>query len=137
MWANLQETTDLVTFTNKILNGKLHILYSVEGHWKTTWGRRRLITRALNALEHVGIRSIWGTLFRRIHSLPSYGNPLLSVTSRKIVAIVWWVSLWWEDKHWTLDHFSWNLCYSLQYYYNTYHLKLLRLQDSACWWILF
>ena len=29
MWPNLQETTDLVTFTEEILNGKLHILCSV------------------------------------------------------------------------------------------------------------
>ena len=26
MWPNLQETADLVTFTEKILNGKLHFL---------------------------------------------------------------------------------------------------------------
>ena len=29
MWLNSQETTDLVTFTEKILNGKLHFLFSV------------------------------------------------------------------------------------------------------------
>ena len=28
MWANLQETADLVTFTEEILNRKLHFLYS-------------------------------------------------------------------------------------------------------------
>ena len=26
MWPNLQETVDLVTFTEEILNGKLHFL---------------------------------------------------------------------------------------------------------------
>ena len=29
MWPNPQETADLFTFTEEILNGKLHILYSV------------------------------------------------------------------------------------------------------------
>ena len=29
MWPNSQETTDLVTFTEKIFNGKLHFLCSV------------------------------------------------------------------------------------------------------------
>ena len=29
MWPNLQETADLVTFTEKIFNGKLHFLCSV------------------------------------------------------------------------------------------------------------
>ena len=29
MWPNPQETTDLVTFTEEILNGKLHFLCSV------------------------------------------------------------------------------------------------------------
>ena len=28
MWQNLQETVDLVTFTEEILNGKLHFLCS-------------------------------------------------------------------------------------------------------------
>ena len=28
MWPNAQETADLVTFTEEILNGKLHFLYS-------------------------------------------------------------------------------------------------------------
>ena len=28
MWPNPQETADLVTFTEEILNGKLHFLYS-------------------------------------------------------------------------------------------------------------
>ena len=30
MWPNSQETADLVTFTEEILNGKLHFLCSVE-----------------------------------------------------------------------------------------------------------
>ena len=29
MWSNPQETQDLVTFTEKILNGKFHFLRSV------------------------------------------------------------------------------------------------------------
>ena len=29
MWPNPQETADLVTFTEEVLNGKLHFLYSV------------------------------------------------------------------------------------------------------------
>ena len=29
MWPNHQETGDLVTFTEEILNGKLHFLFSV------------------------------------------------------------------------------------------------------------
>ena len=33
MWPNSQETVDLVTFTEEILNGKLHILCSV--NWET------------------------------------------------------------------------------------------------------
>ena len=30
MWPNPKETADLVTFTEEILNGKLHILCSVK-----------------------------------------------------------------------------------------------------------
>ena len=42
MWPNLQETADLVTFTEEILNGKLHFLCSVSqndhtGQIKTTY----------------------------------------------------------------------------------------------------
>ena len=33
MWPNMQETSDLVTFTEEILNGKLHFLWSVVFHW--------------------------------------------------------------------------------------------------------
>ena len=29
MWSNPQETVDLVTFTEEILNGELHLLWSV------------------------------------------------------------------------------------------------------------
>ena len=32
MWPNLQETADLVTFTEEILNGKRHFLYIVYFH---------------------------------------------------------------------------------------------------------
>ena len=32
MCPNPQETADLVTFTEEILNGKLHFLFSVEGY---------------------------------------------------------------------------------------------------------
>ena len=35
MWSNLQETADLVTFTEKILNGKLHFLSCVFRHMAT------------------------------------------------------------------------------------------------------
>ena len=30
MWPNPQETTDMVTFTDEILNGNLHLLYSID-----------------------------------------------------------------------------------------------------------
>ena len=30
MWPKLQETPDLVTFTEEILNGKLHFIFSVK-----------------------------------------------------------------------------------------------------------
>ena len=33
MWPNPQETADLVAFTEKILNGKLHFLGSVHSDW--------------------------------------------------------------------------------------------------------
>ena len=36
MWLNPQETVDLVTFTEEILNEKLHILSSVISH-KFDW----------------------------------------------------------------------------------------------------
>ena len=35
MWPNPQETANLVTFTEEILNGKLHFLYSVNEYLKT------------------------------------------------------------------------------------------------------
>ena len=36
MWPNLQETADLVTFTEEILNGKFNFSYHVKGSsdWK-------------------------------------------------------------------------------------------------------
>ena len=38
MWLNLQETADLVTFTEEVLDGKLHFLCSlstlVDLHWQ-------------------------------------------------------------------------------------------------------
>ena len=33
MWTNPQETADLVTFTEEILNGKLHIFCSIRKVW--------------------------------------------------------------------------------------------------------
>ena len=33
MWLNPQETLDLVTFTEKISNGKLHFLYSARKYY--------------------------------------------------------------------------------------------------------
>ena len=42
MWLNPQETTDLVTFTEEILNGKLHFLCSLIESWNyaklQNWG---------------------------------------------------------------------------------------------------
>ena len=44
MWPNPQETVDLVTFAEEILNEKIHFLYSeIHGlihhhiYWKNTW----------------------------------------------------------------------------------------------------
>ena len=34
MWPNAQETADLVTFTEEILNGKLHFLCSVDSYYE-------------------------------------------------------------------------------------------------------
>ena len=34
MWPNPQETADLVTFTEEVLNGKPHFLCSVYSVWK-------------------------------------------------------------------------------------------------------
>ena len=40
MWPNLQFPADLVTFTKKILNGKLHLLCSV-----SVWGTKKLFSK--------------------------------------------------------------------------------------------
>ena len=37
MWPNPQETADLVTFTEEILNGKLHFLCSFLGSFASWW----------------------------------------------------------------------------------------------------
>ena len=37
MWPNPQETAGLVTFTEKILNGKLHFLCSTTNFWHNKW----------------------------------------------------------------------------------------------------
>ena len=34
MWPNPQETADLVTFTEEILCGKLHFLFTVANEWE-------------------------------------------------------------------------------------------------------
>ena len=44
MWPNLQFPVDLVTFNEKILNGKLHILCSVKGILKYQTSRRIFYT---------------------------------------------------------------------------------------------
>ena len=43
MWPNPQETADLVTFTEKILNGKLHFLCSVICRINVKLGKRENI----------------------------------------------------------------------------------------------
>ena len=49
MWPNTQETPDLVTFTEKIRNGKLHILYSALAFivLKHLWRKIRKISGAM------------------------------------------------------------------------------------------
>ena len=56
MWLNPQETADLVTFTEQILNGKLHFLYSVNlaipGYWNGKLGRNRLKKKKKNQQKY-------------------------------------------------------------------------------------
>ena len=54
MWPNPQETADLVTFTEEILNGKLQFLWSEHGI-RHDIGRMRAITGLCSyELEHTG-----------------------------------------------------------------------------------
>ena len=39
MWSKPQETADLVTFTEEILHGKLHFLWSVDCKLRAEWSR--------------------------------------------------------------------------------------------------
>ena len=49
MWQNSQETTDLVTFTGEILNGKIHFLWSdkskAEMKNRITYHRKKVFTK--------------------------------------------------------------------------------------------
>ena len=41
MWPNPQETANLVTFTEEILNGKFHFLCSVPGTFRSEKGNHK------------------------------------------------------------------------------------------------
>ena len=49
MWPNLQETANLVTFTEEILNGKLHFLCSeINGFWRIPCQKINMYTMVLD-----------------------------------------------------------------------------------------
>ena len=55
MWPNPQLPTDLVIFTEKILNGKLHLLRSIAHNFVTpllTWRRHKWATPTLRLNFH-------------------------------------------------------------------------------------
>ena len=52
MGTNLQETVDLVTFTEEILNGKLYFLCSVSGHFSTSATEVEKCNIGLRWVEH-------------------------------------------------------------------------------------
>ena len=52
MSTNLQETADLVTFTEEILNGKLYFLCSVSGHFSTSATEVEKCNIGLRWVEH-------------------------------------------------------------------------------------
>ena len=49
MWANSQETADLVTITEEILNGKLHFLCSVNG---VMWSMTLKVRLKIKNIDH-------------------------------------------------------------------------------------
>ena len=51
MWPNLKETADLVTFTEEILDRKLHFLYSVTTEELINVTRLRNIDMAMKILS--------------------------------------------------------------------------------------
>ena len=48
MWPNPQETADLVTFTEEILNEKYHFLWSVMGHISNYWKNTVTLARTID-----------------------------------------------------------------------------------------
>ena len=52
MWQNPQETADLVTFTEEILNGKLHFLCSVKDELSVTFKLNLRFEDFINSLIH-------------------------------------------------------------------------------------
>ena len=55
MWPNPQETADLVTFTEEILNGKLHFLFLIDlGHDQGRPNRLRKLLCNRGAHEKLG-----------------------------------------------------------------------------------
>ena len=52
MWPNPQETVDLVTFTEELLNEKLHFLCSEQDSYEYTWNT--LQHKILVSLHPVG-----------------------------------------------------------------------------------
>ena len=48
MWPNPQETADLVTFTEEILNGKLHFLCSVICNNSNNNRKKTMLTNSLS-----------------------------------------------------------------------------------------
>ena len=65
MWPNPQETTDMVTFTDEILNGNLHLLYSI--NWVQHDRNIDLIGANIYNSSRLQVLFKIGVLFRIIH----------------------------------------------------------------------
>ena len=74
MWSNPQETADLVTFTENILNGKLHSLYSVYLRLEYLFQIKTIITnKGTSKLSILSVNSTDSFLLLNIfHKIFSY-----------------------------------------------------------------
>ena len=75
MWPNLQFPTDLVTFTEEILNGKLHFLRCASSEWRSILEYDLLVlSSTLQCVKSAQIRSFFWSVFSLIRT--EYGKIL-------------------------------------------------------------
>ena len=92
MWPNLQETADLVTFTEEIPNGKLYFLRSEFNYYPTIWifyshSLSNKIRRWFIMINSQNLMSYWSNII-----LSLYIIEILNILKFRCTWLLWHVS---------------------------------------------